>query len=170
MLTVTNNSMGCGGFFCFFLASYIHTFQQTGKSKSSAFTQTSSLEQIQKKTSFKDLLVLSQHHSECGMGHSGHFGIVPADHLSSCKHCLQMHRLQEINSTSSQPTLSGTVFFLNVSCTHTKITKDKANVPKAHIDFSLIAFTVKLEIILALHRQLPLGKAQLCSKTFPEQP
>lgn len=40
------------------------------------------------------LLVFSQHHSKGSMGHSGDFGIIPANHLSSCKHCLEMHRLQ----------------------------------------------------------------------------
>ncbi|KAI1234028.1 hypothetical protein IHE44_0003738 [Lamprotornis superbus] len=35
-----------------------------------------------------------KHHSKGSMGHSGDFGIIPANHLSSCKHCLEMHRLQ----------------------------------------------------------------------------
>lgn len=54
----------------------------------------------EEKTTPKDLLVFSQHHSECSVGHSGHFGIIPADHLSSCKHCLQMHRLQGTNTSN----------------------------------------------------------------------
>lgn len=56
------------------------------------------------KTTSRDLLVFSQHHSECSVGHSGHFGIVPADHLSSSKHCLQMHRLQGTNTNSQVST------------------------------------------------------------------
>lgn len=126
--------MGCSALgFGVFLAYHIHTCQQTRASLLHSLKHPLHSTYRGKSTS-KDLLVFSQHHSECGMGHSGYFGIVPADHLSSCKHCLQMHRLQGTNTNN---------WFL----THSSRYSRKFSSQLYHLHSA--AFTMRLKMFLA---------------------
>lgn len=86
---------------------HVHTYLSMNEQKSSAHNHST----FRGKTTSTDLLVFSQHHSKCSVGDSGYFGVIPTDHLSSCKHCLQMHRLQG----RKQPVLNS-LFWVWLSC------------------------------------------------------
>lgn len=87
---------------------HVHTYLSMNEQRSSAHNHST----FRGKTTSTDLLVFSQHHSKCSVGDSGYFGVIPADHLSSCKHCLQMHRLQGRNINNQFSTRSSGYGFL----------------------------------------------------------
>lgn len=110
--------------FGFFLVCHVHTCQQM-RANVLHLLRLSLQGTYRGKTTPRHLLVFSQHHSEGSMGHSGDFGIIPANHLSSCKHCLEMHRLQGINTNNWFSTHSSRCsFFTALSysqpCSHNK--------------------------------------------------